>query len=116
MSKFRNLIKSTGKAVKEVRGNLLAENAMYNAEQLVRIKEAELRGLKMKENDMTDFYPESEFSLRVTSKDFDDKKWFGELCNLRVQIANKEIEVDIIKGTYEEWFGDEKKEGPKEGK
>jgi len=94
----------------------LAENAMYNAEQMVRAKEAELRQLKMEENEMTDFYPESEFSLRVTSKEFNDKQWFGDLCNLRVQIANKEMEVEIIKNTFYEWFGEEEKEGTKEGK
>jgi len=117
MSKFRSLIKSTGKAVKEVRGNLLTDNAMYNAEQLVRTKESELRALKMRENDMTDFYPESEFSLRVTKKEFNDKQWFAELCNLRVDIANMEVEVDIYKETYEEWFGvEEEKEDAKEDK
>jgi len=108
MSKFQSLLKQSGKAVRSARAVLIEENAKYEAEELLRKKRDELRKLKMQENEMTDFYPESEFTLRVTKKHFDAKQWFVDLCELQLKIANTEIEIEIVEKAFNEWFGETK--------
>ena len=55
---------------------------------------------------VSDLAPTSELSLMVVQKDFKAIDWVTKLHKLKVEKANIEIELEIAKETYEEFFAE----------
>ncbi len=108
MNKFAKLLSGSSKEIRGARATILADDARFAQEELVRNLEAEKRELNRKLVAATDLYPESELSLMVTRKDFDPKAWTKRIQELKVAIAEKQVELDLATETFTEWFEDDK--------
>lgn len=106
-NKFISNLTSNTSDIKKNRATIISQDAEAAQEELLRKLEQELRDLNAKVLEVSDLYPESEFSLMVTAKKFDAKEWAKTLQNLNIQILNKTVEVNAARKTYDEWFKDE---------
>ena len=104
MNKFGKLLGSSSKEIRGARAILLSDDARFAQEELVRNLEAQKRELDRSLIAVTDLYPESELTLMVTRKDFNPKAWVSKIQSLKIEVAEKEIELSIAKETYDEWF------------
>lgn len=107
-NKFAELLSSNHNQIRESRATIIAEKALYAQEEIVRRIQGERRDLRSKLLDLTDMHPDSRLSLRVTKEDFDPKATFEEIQSVKVDLANKQVEVEITESTFAEWFGEEK--------
>lgn len=62
--------------------------------------------LEIKIADLTDFAPTESTSLVPASKDWDPNKWAKELQEAKRDKYNLEINLDIAKKTYNEFFAE----------
>jgi len=106
-NKFISNLTSSSSDIKKTRATIISKNAEAAQADVVRVKQQELRDLEAKKLELSDLYPESEFSLMVTAKDFNAKAWAESLQNLNIQILNKSVEVKLAEDTYNEWFSEE---------
>lgn len=104
MSKFETTLKASNKAIKATRAKLIAEDAEASQEDLLRHFKKKERELKSKLASLTDVYPDSELSLRVVKKDFNAAILFEDIHNVKVELANLQVEVKIAEETTKEWF------------
>lgn len=115
MNKFAKLLSGSSKEIRGARAVILAEDARFAQEGLLRKLEEEVRDLERQLITATDLYPESELSLMVTRKDFNPKAWVERIQSVKLALAEKTIELDVAKETFAEWFADAK-EGAEESK
>ena len=104
MNKFAKMLGSSSKEIRGARATLLSEDARFAQEELVRTLESEKRDLDRKLVAATDLYPDSELTLMVTRKDFEAKAWVSHIQKLKVALTAKNIELNLAKETYAEWF------------
>ncbi len=106
MNKFITRLSSSSEDIKGHRATLLNGDAESSADQLIRTLKDDLRALKKEENSLSDLYPESELSLRVTRADFNTDDWTQRQFSVRRAIKLKEVDLAIAEDFYSEWFGD----------
>ena len=106
-NKFQQVLNQSVAGIKEVRGKIINQQAETNAKMVIFEAEKELNDMKSRYLSLTDIYPDSQMTLRVTSDNFDSKTWFADAARLQVEIELKEQEVDIYKKEYDKWFGED---------
>ena len=104
MGKFETTLKSSGKSIKATRAKIIAEDAEYAQEEIVRELKKKKRELISKLSSLTDIYPDSELSLKVVKADFNAEKHFKDIHSVKVELANLDVEINIAKETSKEWF------------
>jgi len=104
--KFIEELTLSNKQIKANRAKMICEDAKDAQEELLRQLNAEKRDLERKLLNLSDMSPDSQFSLRVTKDNFDAKAWVAEMQNLKVQLANKQVELELATATSREWFTD----------
>ena len=107
MGKFNSLLNSSASTIKGVRAALVTETAQFEQEELVRTLGTQLRNKKNALLTITDIYPNSTLSLSVVKPEFDAKAWVRDIQNLKVEIANLKVELELAEETMTEWFGEE---------
>ncbi len=107
MNKFVKTLSQSNSKIKEARAKIIAADAQFAQENIVRNLETEKRKLDGKLLSLTDLHPDSELSLRVVRKDFDAEQLFQDIQNTKVDLANKTVELQLANETSKEWFGEE---------
>jgi len=98
---------ATSKEIKGFRGTLLVSTMKRDQDRLVMDLEDEVATLEEKLGSLTDMYPNSEMTLRITKKDFNSKDWVKDTQELKVELKLKRVELKIARETTEEWFTDD---------
>ena len=78
-----------------------------SAKKALEAQEEELLNLKLKKEEMTDVYPNSELTLRVSNENFDGSKWFDDVCELDIQIREQEEITESYRDQYKHWFSEQ---------
>ena len=107
MNKFMKLLSADNNSIKGNRAKLIAEDLKAAQEEIVRNLQQEKRDIERKLLILSDFSPESELSLKVVRDGFDSKEWARNNQDLKVELANKTVEVKLAEETYNEWFTDD---------
>lgn len=103
-NQFLNSLMKSSTDIKAARAELISEEAKSCQEELTRKLRDEVRDLKRNLMKLTDIYPDSELSLKVSRDDFDAKQWARSLHDTQVNLRIKEIELDIAENTLKTWF------------
>lgn len=108
MNKFEKTLTQTGSKIKAARAKLISANAEAAQDTIVRNLKKEQRDMNFKLLSLTDVHPDSELSLKVVKDNFDADTLFASIQELKVNLANKTVEVQLAEETYKDWFGNEK--------
>lgn len=107
MGKFLNTISSANSATLRNRAAQLNTQAKIAQEAII----ADLRNrkalLEVKIQDLTDLAPDTTDSLRPSVRDWNPKKWASELQDVKVQLYELNVNLEIAENTLEEFFGDD---------
>lgn len=103
---IKNLI--TGDSgIKEKRAGIVAQQAENAQTKLLTRLKTEKSNLELKIDQLQDLSPTDSTSLKVGGDNFDPEVWVLEIHNAKVELATKEIELEIAQKSYDEWFGPE---------
>lgn len=106
MNKFQKMIITSNSKIKEFRGNIIATKVERSHKKVVDKLKDEVLDLQDKLNSLSDIYPDSELTLRVTSKDFNPDTWAAELQEVKLALALKEQELELAEETTKEFFSE----------
>lgn len=99
-----NLTKSN-ESIKASRAERIATLVKMEQEALVNNLTKDVMNLENKLDNLEDLSPDSELSLSpVGDKDFDANKWVNAIQDTEIELANKRLELDIAKKTYDKYF------------
>lgn len=110
MKTTNNFIKSltaSNSSIKASRAKMVSEDALDASEELIRNLKQEKRELERRLMSLSDMNRDSEFSLKVVKDDFNAKEWIKEIQEIKVQLANKEVELQLASETHNDWFKEE---------
>lgn len=106
MNAFEKMLNSSASQIRGQRATLVAKTAKKAQEKLVSDLDDKLDDLENQILQVSDLAPTSELSLMVVQKDFKAIDWVTKLHKLKVEKANIEIELEIAKETFEEFFAE----------
>lgn len=107
---FAALLKNGPEEIKDARRSIIIEEAEEAQYEIVKGLRREVRSLEKNLLSLTDFYPDSELSLRVVAKNFNAVKLFQEVHVTKVALAEKVEEYEIALETYNTYFGELREE------
>ena len=113
MNKFVRILSQSHSKIRETRAKIIAEEAAFAQEDIVRNLEKEKREINSKLDSLTDMNPDSRLSLQVVKADFNAESILTEIQQLKIDLVNKKVELKIAKDTQDEWFGEEEEEDEK---
>lgn len=108
MSKFLNNLTKNASGIKEARAKMVSNTAAAAQQDLIRSLEKQKLTLETTIMNLEDLYPSTSFSLDATKEGFDAEKWVEEMQEAKIELANKQIELQIARSTFEEFFSDDK--------
>ena len=103
-AKFFSMLTNDNKAIRANRANLIVEDVKAEQETLVRTLENEVRGIERSIMALTDFGPDSEYSLRVVKDNFNAANWVAAYQKNKLALELKNVELELAKETYREFF------------
>lgn len=106
-NKLMTALTQNGNAIKATRAQVIAEDMESAQSKLVQKLKDEKRSIERNLMSLSDFYPDSELSLRVVKDSFDANKWAHDTQNLEVSLLNKTVELKAAQATYDKWFKEE---------
>jgi len=106
-NKFTQTLSASNEAIIRNRAAILAESAQSEAESLVHSLKKEKNKLELSILQLTDLAPETSFSLRPGTAEFDGAKWVKQLHEARMDLKLKKIELEEAQTILDEWFADE---------
>jgi hypothetical protein len=109
MSKFLENLTRNASGIKEARAKMVSSTAAAAQQDLIRELEKEELALNTTIMNLEDLYPSTSFSLDATKEGFNAERWVAEMQEAKVELANKQIELQIARGTFNEFFLDEPK-------
>ena len=112
MSKFTEMLSSDNKTTLSKRASDLSEATLIEVDTFMSNLRRERLQLNTKLNNLTDLSPENTYSLRPGGDKFKPEEWMKELHQVNMDIRLKEIEMEIAKEIYAEWFGESSKALP----
>lgn len=108
MNKFEKMLSADNKTIKAARAKIVAEDIKDAQDEVVRNLRQEKRDFERRLIQLSDLSPDSEFSLKVIKDNFNAKEWAKETQAIKIELANKQVELELAEATYNEWFSDEK--------
>ena len=110
-----NLTKSNAK-IKESRAQRIGiEAEMEQRSLLDNLKRDQMR-LTVQLEDLEDLSPDSTLSLNPTKGEFDGAGWVAQMQEIKIELANKDLEVELAQATYDKYFVAKEVKAPKEAK
>jgi len=106
MNKFISNLTASNKTIKESRAKIVSEDALDAQTELVRELKKSKRELERRLIQLSDMSPDSELSLKVVKDNFNAAAWVKEIQDIKIELANKEVELTLAEATFNEWFGD----------
>ncbi len=108
MTKFESILTQNFSEIKRSRANLLCDSAKTTQEKLVNDKKAVVLKLKRAIDNLTDLAPSTITQLKLDN--FNAEEWVNKLQELRCELYEAEIELDIAQKTYDEFFVESEEE------
>ena len=106
MNKFVTGLVQDAQGIKKQRATALGKETADAQIDLIRALEKEKRELDNELMNLTDLSPKNEYDLRPTSKAFNATNWVKKLQDIKVELENVKVQLEIALETQEEWFGD----------
>ena len=103
MSKFENILATTGDELLQKRAKNLAINTQETFEDEKRSIERRIREIENEIITMEDLSVRTTQDL-VVGENLDTKCWVNRRFNLALELRDKKIELEVIKGLIEEYF------------
>ena len=101
-TKFESILTQNFSEIKKSRAKLLCDSAKTTQEKLVNDKKAVVLKIERDIDELTDLAPSSVTQLKLDR--FDAEEWVAKLQDLRCQLYEAKIELDIAQNTYNEFF------------
>lgn len=102
ITKFESILTQNFSEIKRSRANLLCDSAKTTQEKLVNDKKAVVLRIKREIDNLTDIAPSTITQLKLDN--FNAEEWVDKLQELRCELYEAEIELDIAQKTYNEFF------------
>lgn len=102
MNKFVSTITKSHEGIREDRAQNKAQKTELKQKALVDKLQGEVLDLEGKIQDLTDLAPEDTTSLKP--QDFDEEHWVEKMQQYKIDLLNKQIELETAKETYNDWF------------
>lgn len=109
-NKFIKSLSVDNSSIKKQRANILGAETETSAREEIMQLEKEVRDLERKNLALTDFYPDSELTLKAAKDNFDSKQWAKDMIKTKLALELKQAELKSAKEFYNEWFGDNSQE------
>lgn len=113
MNKFQRLISDNSSTTLARRAGTITKAAEIAQQNIVNKLEEYKCSLEMRIANLTDFAPETTDSLRPGDKNWDAARWAKELQETKQELYDINIQLNIAKETFAEYFKEEKKDGSK---
>lgn len=105
-NKFVSSLSVSNSAIKEQRAHILGADAETAAKEEIISLEKDVRFIQRELLQLTDFYPDSELSLKAAKDDFDTKAWAKKMIKFKLDLELKQAELKSAKEFYDEWFAE----------
>lgn len=106
MNKFLENLTRNASGIKEARAKMVSSTAAAAQQDLIRELEKEELGLNTTIMNLEDLYPSTSFSLDATKEGFDAERWVEEMQETKVELANIQIQLQIARSTFKEFFAE----------
>ncbi len=103
-TKFEAQIGSTDNEIKLKRMSLLKDQAKQEQEALMQQLDTKKRSLELELAELHDLNPETTVDLKPGGRNFSPQTWVKKTQDLKEQILDVTISLDIATNTYNEWF------------
>lgn len=96
-----------GKNLKEIKGQravIISEDAQAASEKLINDLKTNLRRLKSALLTLEDINANGAFVSNPVKENFDATSWIKDMHNIKLQIIDMEIELQVAVETHNTWF------------
>lgn len=109
-NKFTKDLTASNKEIKAARAKIVGEDVKDASEEMIHNLKKARRTLERRLLNICDMHRDSELSLKVVKDNFNATAWIKEIQEIKVELANNEVELSIAEATHKEWFGKIKEE------
>lgn len=103
-NKFTKLISDNGDNVLKRRAGNLATTAEIAQQTLINDLKNKKANLELQLANLTDLAPNNKLDLTPSSENWDPNKWVTEVQNIKQQLYNLDIQLQLAQATYDEFF------------
>ncbi len=104
VNKFTQLISDNGDSVLKRRAGNLATTAEIAQQTLINDLKNKKATLELQLANLTDLAPNNKLDLTPSSESWDPNKWVTEVQNIKQQLYNLGIQLQLAQATYDEFF------------
>jgi len=104
--KFQVILASTGQDVLDKRSQLVFKSALAAMNRKLTSLNEKKDAIEYEILNLTDLSVETRDSLRPGDKNFNATAWIDKMCDLSMQLALLEDEIEIAEGIQAEYFTD----------
>jgi len=105
MNKMQNIVSASGNDLLKRRAKQVVELIQMEQEQVVNNLNREVIALEGKLDATLDLSVKSRDSLTIVDGQFDERKFCAAIQGIKVDMRNKQIELDIARNTMSDLFG-----------
>lgn len=103
-NKFAQLISNNGDNVLKRRADNLASTAEIAQQTLINELKNKKANLELRLSDLTDLAPTNKMDLTPNSENWDPNKWVSEVQNIKQELYQLKIQLQLAEETYDEFF------------
>lgn len=104
LNKFTQTISDNGDNVLKRRAGNLATTAEIAQQTLINDLKNKKANLELQLANLTDLAPNNKLDLTPSSENWDPNKWVTEVQNIKQQLYNLGIQLQLAQATYDEFF------------
>ena len=104
LNKFNKTISDNGDSVLKRRAGNLATTAEIAQQTLINDLKNKKATLELQLANLTDLAPNNKLDLTPSSENWDPNKWVTEVQNIKQQLYNLGIQLQLAQATYDEFF------------
>lgn len=104
LNKFTQTISDNGDNVLKRRAGNLATTAEIAQQTLINDLKNKKATLELQLANLTDLAPNNKLDLTPSSENWDPNKWVTEVQNIKQQLYNLGIQLQLAQATYDEFF------------
>lgn len=104
LNKFTQTISDNGDSVLKRRASNLATTAEIAQQTLINDLKNKKATLELQLANLTDLAPNNKLDLTPSSEKWDPNKWVTEVQNIKQQLYNLGIQLQLAQATYDEFF------------
>lgn len=104
LNKFTQTISDNGDNVLKRRAGNLATTAEIAQQTLINDLKNKKANLELQLATLTDLAPNNKLDLTPSSENWDPNKWVTEVQNIKQQLYNLGIQLQLAQATYDEFF------------